>query len=58
MADIVQQADKTIVLIDEYVDIVTLNILEKKEEFNCCLSEIEFNSIENSRNSIYTCLIS
>ena len=58
MADIVQQADKTIVQIDGYVDIVTLNILEKKKEFNCRLSEIEFGSIENSRNPIYTCLIS
>ena len=52
------QADKTIVQIDGYVDIVTLNILEKKKEFNCRLSEIEFSSIENCRNPIYTCLIS
>lgn len=32
MADVVQQADKTIVLIDGYVDIVTLNILAKKKD--------------------------
>lgn len=32
MADIVKQADKTIVLIDGYVDIVTLNILAKKKD--------------------------
>lgn len=32
MADIVRQADKTIVLIDGYVDIVTLNILAKKKD--------------------------
>lgn len=32
MADIVKQADKTIVLIDGYVDIVTLNIMAKKKD--------------------------
>ena len=32
IADIVRQADKSIVLIDGYVDIVTLNILTKKKE--------------------------
>lgn len=33
MTDLIQQANKTIVLIDGYVDIVTLNILAKKKDF-------------------------
>ncbi len=32
ITDLIQQADKTIVLIDGYVDIVTLNILAKKKD--------------------------